>query len=118
MLAKGYFSGATVPDENHIRVSFTLLTLTANCFLAVTMTKNRPSDVFDPPDPKIFDGPALTRWMEIWRFSATALADRLGVTTQTLGNWRRSGEPLRPWIRLALEAIEADEERKRVNGGS
>ncbi len=86
------------------------------------MSKNQPSDVFDPPDPKKFDGPALARWMEVWRISSADLAARLGITTQTLYNWRLSDEPLKAWVPLALAAIEHDEEEKRAearaSGGS
>ena len=60
------------------------------------------ADPWEPP----FDGEALKAWQRRHRYSSVTLANFLSVTPATVHNWRRSTEPLKEWIRLALLTLE------------
>lgn len=60
----------------------------------------------------------LKAWRDAHGMTQAALAERLGVTTQTVRNWesaRSSGVPGPVWV--ALRAIESDLKRERKGKG-
>jgi transcriptional regulator with XRE-family HTH domain len=66
------------------------------------------------PDESVKNGPWFKQWLELRRFTDVEIADRLGVTTATIWNYKRSNEPLKHSILLALDAIDAADLQERL----
>lgn len=76
-------------------------------------------DVPVPPDLRR-NGAWFAQWLADRRFTDVEIAKRLGVTTTTIWNYKRSEGELKPNILLALEAIDKEDlERRQAlrNGG-
>lgn len=59
-------------------------------------------------------GAWFTQWMETRRFTIKALAKRLGVSENTIGNWRCTMSELPTRTILALDAIDEAEIKQRI----
>ena len=69
-----------------------------------------PNDAFSSPTR---NGSWFRSWLKARRFSDRYIAERLGVTAVTIGNWKRNGE-LKPAIVLALAQIDAEDLGERI----
>lgn len=70
-----------------------------------------------PDEPK--NGNWFCNWLRARRFTDAEIAQRTGLTTATIGNYKRQTTELKLTFLLALEAIDASdlEQRLQERGG-
>lgn len=74
------------------------------------MSIANPSNSAEP----VKNGAWFREWLSLRRFSDIEISERLGVTTQTIWNYKQAEAALKPSILLALDAIDAADLTERL----